>query len=358
MYGVSEIVISGIIALIVCVVCIPLFSVSATRLGLVDEPGGRKQHSGRIPIVGGVAIYLSVLFSGALMGFDTDYFLPLILGLPVLVSGLVDDRQSLSPATRIPIQMLCALAMIYLGNIIIENIGDISGAGQVAFTGIGAILFTVVCTVGVINSINMIDGVDGLSGSLIALSLMPLILYAGQAKDFAAVALLVTTIAAIAAFLFYNSRVVRQRASVFLGDAGSTFLGFMLVWYLIKYTQGDQAVLSPVSAGWILGLPLADTVVVILRRVFDKSSPFAPDRNHLHHRLLDAGFGVKYTVVIMLSLHLAFITVGVVGNAYGSAEPLFFWAFVLVTVMHFVYTPCVIDRLIHIGFGGKRVSEP
>lgn len=357
MYNFGEIVIAGLIALALCGACVPLLSKQAESLGLIDKPGGRKQHDGRVPIIGGLSIYASVLISGALVGFNTDYFLPLLLGLPIVVSGLIDDRSPLTPAVRIPIQIFCSLAMIYLGHIQIESIGDITGAGPVVLIGVAASAFTVVCTVGVINSINMIDGVDGLSGSLIALSLLPLVFYAGTSNDSAAVAVLISLIAAIIAFLFYNSRLVRARATAFMGDAGSTFLGFILVWYLIKYTQGEHSVLSPVSAGWILGLPLADTIVVILRRVVDKKSPLSPDRNHLHHRLLDAGLGVKHTVSIMLVLHILFIVVGMASNSIVGSEPVFFWTFVLVTVLHFLYTPRAIARLIQVEVGGKRLVE-
>lgn len=357
MYGISEIATSGTIALVACGLSVPLLKRLSGRLGLVDMPGGRKQHNGRVPIVGGLSIYVSVLIAGVLMGFDISFFLPMLLGLPILISGLIDDRRSLTPAARIPIQIISSLAMIYIGQIVIENVGDIAGAGQVVLVGWGASLFTVICAVGVINSINMIDGVDGLSGSLIALSLLPLVVYADVANDGAAVALLVSLITAIVAFLFYNARLVRKCASVFLGDAGSTFLGFVLVWYLIKFTQGEQAVLSPVSAGWILGLPLADTVVVILRRVLDKKSPFAPDRNHLHHRLLDAGLGVRITVFIMLGFHVVFIAIGIASNIYGGLEPVFFWAFVLTTVVHFLYTPRAIAHIAELNVGGKRLVE-
>lgn len=353
----QEIIVAAIVALVLCCALVRLMCSQAERLGLVDKPGGRKQHTGLVPIVGGLCVYLSVLISGGVVGFNLAFFLPLLLSLPIVISGLMDDRRPLSPAFRIPIQIVCALGMIYFGQVEIENIGDITGGGQILLVGFAASAFTVVCTVGVINSINMIDGVDGLSGSLIALSLVPMALYAGMSQDTAALALLVSLIAAIIGFLFYNSRLFRSHARVFLGDAGSTFLGFVLVWYLIKYTQGDYAVLSPVSAGWILGLPLVDTVAVMVRRVLDKGSPLAADRNHLHHRLLDTGLGVNKTVLVMLGIQVIFIAVGMISNAYGGAETLFFWIFVLVCGLHFLCTPRGLVRLADSGVMGKRLMD-
>ena len=349
----TDIIISAIISFAICCSVVPLLRVKAATLGLVDKPGGRKHHSGDIPIIGGLAVFLSVLASGAILRLDIAFFLPLILSLPIVISGLVDDRQTLSPTIRIPIQVFSAGAMIYWGGIEINNIGDVTGAGNIIFLGLAAYFFTGMCTVGVINSVNMIDGVDGLSGSLIALSLLPVILFAMLSGDSTAATLLVSLTAAIFAFLLYNCRLFRNHASIFLGDTGSTFLGFILVWHLIKYTQGDNAVLSPISAGWILGLPLADTVVVMLRRILNKQSPLMADRNHLHHQLLDAGLSVNQTVLTMLGIQLTFITIGVLSNFFQNLEPLFFWGFVLATAAHFLYTPLGIKRLTVMEVFGK-----
>lgn len=317
----------------------------ANRLGLVDKPGGRKQHRGHIPIVGGLCVYLSVVLSGFMLNFNWGFFLPLVVGLPIVIVGVLDDRFALSMGLRISTQLAVALGMIFIGQIEINSIGNITGTGDVNLGGAAAVVFTVMSVVGVINSINMIDGVDGLSGSLIGLSLLPLTLFAWLSLDQGAVTLLLSLIAALLAFLLYNSRLFRSHASVFLGDGGSTFLGFILVWYLIKYTQGHAGVLSPVSAGWILGLPLADTIVVMVRRLWNKSSPFTADRKHLHHRFLDAGLGPNKTVLLMLGIQSVFIGIGFLSNTLSGTDPLFFWAFVVVTVAHFAFTPRIVTLM-------------
>ena len=355
MFSVNEFIISTAASFAICCSVIPVLRVKSKGMGLIDKPGGRKQHSGDVPIVGGLAIYLSVLATGALLGQEATFFLPLLLSLPIVISGLIDDRQALSPTIRIPIQIFSAISMVYFGGIEINNIGNVAGLGNISFSGLSAYIFTAICAVGVINSINMIDGVDGLSGSLIALSLLPMILFAELSGDSTAVTLLASLTTAIFAFLLYNCRLLRKHASVFLGDTGSTFLGFILVWHLIKYTQGDNAVLSPISAGWILGLPLADTVVVMIRRVLKKQSPLLPDRRHLHHRLLDAGLGVNQTVLTMLGIQFTFIAVGLSSNIFTDLEPIFFWAFVGLTAVHFIYTPRIIGRLAAAELSGKRL---
>lgn len=342
----TQIILSASISLLLCLLSVPVFRARADKFGLIDEPGGRKQHTGRVPIVGGVAVYLSVLVAGAVLGFDLAFFLPLLVSLPIVIVGVLDDRSPISTSIRIPLQIFCASAMIFFGGIQITNVGDISGTGPVLLFGLVAFFFTVICTVGVINAVNMIDGVDGLSGSLIAMTFLPVTYYALASHDLAGVALLSSLIAAILGFLFYNSRMFRGRASVFLGDTGSTFLGFILVWHLIECTQGPNAVLSPVSAGWILGLPLADTIAVVVRRVINKHSPLAADRTHFHHRLLDAGFCPNKTVLIMLSVQAVLMGVGIIGNNFKGAEPMLFWAFVFLTVAHFIFTPRILNQIV------------
>lgn len=359
MFSLSEIFISGIVAFLICCACVPVFSSRAEYLGLIDRPGGRKQHSGAVPIVGGLSVYLSVVLSGAILGFNAAFFLPLVLGFPILISGLIDDRQSLSPVARMPIQIISAMAMVYVGQVEINSIGNIIGASSpILLVGFGALFFTILCTVGVINAVNMVDGVDGLSGSLIVLILLPLTMYAWISHDLASVGLLVSLVAAILAFLLFNSRLCRSHATVFLGDAGSTFLGFVVVWHLIKYTQGEYFVLSPVSAGWILGVPLMDTVSVMMRRLFNKRSPLQADRTHLHHRLLDAGLGANKTVIVILGFQALFITIGVVGNLFSGADFMLFWIFVVATVLHFFLTHRAITRLFVIKSFRKILVEP
>ena len=123
------------------------------------------------------------------------------------------------------------------------------------------------------------------------------------ASQFVSLQAIAAAIGALGGFLLLNARFKLSAAKVFLGDAGSTLLGFILVYVLIDYSQGDHQIFSPVLAGWILGLPLLDASAVIARRVLDGRSPFKPDRMHLHHRLIDSGLDVKRTVAIMVGFH-------------------------------------------------------
>jgi len=334
---------SVLIAAVLCFSLILWFSAFARRVNLVDRPDERKHHAGEIPIIGGVCIYLSALVALALVHASLTLLTPLLVGAGLVVLGVIDDRVGLSTGVRFPVQVATAMLMMSIGGVGIESIGNVTGQGPVMMGTALSFAFTVVCTVGVINSINMIDGVDGLSGTIVGITLATLAWFNYVAGDMGSVSLLLALLAANLVFLMFNSRMFRSSAAIFMGDAGSTLFGFLLVWYFISLTQGADAVLSPVAAGWIFGLPLMDTVAVMARRVIQKRSPFDADRHHLHHRLLAAGFTPNRVVLIMAGVHLWLVVGGFVCNAYPALEPLFFWAFVLLVCLHFFVTPRITE---------------
>lgn len=341
----SHLITGILISALGCLCATKLFSRLAKNIGFVDRPDIRKQHLGEIPVVGGLAIYFSVLAVVLFLNLSHIASYPVLVGSMLVLIGAVDDRKGLSPLVRIPVQAFAAVCMMYLGQMSIESVGNITGLGAVLLSGGASIAFTIICTVGVINSINMIDGVDGLSGTIIFLTYIPLSYFSWVAGDFDSVILLISFQAAIVAFLFFNARVFRSRASVFLGDAGSMFLGLILVWFLIRLTQGADSSLSPVAAGWIFGLPLVDTISVMVARVLARRSPFSADRTHLHHKLLDSGLSVNQTVLIMAGIHILFIIFAILGNTNDVYEPVLFWSFVAIVVAHYFYTDRWISSL-------------
>jgi len=338
----KHLIFSTLIAAAICAVLILWTSKIARRISLVDRPTARKQHLGEIPIVGGFCIYLAALVALLSVPFSSTAVLPLLTGSGLVILGVIDDRSGLSTLFRFPAQVASALIMISIGSIGIESIGNIFGNGPVVMTGLVSIFFTVMCTVGVINSINMIDGIDGLSGAIVSVTLLVLVYFNYLAGDIASVALMLALLSATLVFLFFNARIFRARAMIFMGDAGSTLFGFLFVWSFIRLTQGDDAVLSPVAAGWIFGLPLIDTVSVMVRRIVNGKSPFEADRNHLHHRFLDVGLTPNRAVVCMTSVHIILMCGGLLCNLLPSFEHVFFWLFVLVVILHFFITPLVL----------------
>jgi len=199
-----------------------------------------------------------------------------------------------------------------------------------------SIPFTVFATVGMINSLNMIDGIDGLSGSVSLVSLLLIALVAFSAGEVGYTLLALGLAGGVVGFLVFNLRFLsQQRARVFMGDNGSMLLGFLFAWMLTALTQGPERAITPVTALWLFAVPLMDTVGVMLRRVWLGKSPFRPDRHHLHHLFIRAGWRVQETVFAIALIQLGLGAVGILGMNAGVPEAMMVAAAVLVFMLYF-----------------------
>lgn len=308
----------------------------APRVGLVDAPCVRKRHDGAIPLIGGLTIFLAIVLSALLSDqwAAKSGIWMLMLGFPILVIGMLDDRHNLSPRLRFLIEIACAVLAAVLFGICLDSLGALL-PGQVLWLGWLAIPFTVIGMVGVINAFNMTDGVDGLAGGL-AFLIFSALGFLAERVDSSVAFQLWTFSAAILGFLFFNSRFFgRAKAAIFMGDAGTLFIGFAIAWYLILLSQGPDAVMQPVTALWLFACPLLDTVSVMIRRIRRGQSPFSADREHLHHIFMLAGFGVNGTVLIILAFQLFFIVFGIAMMDLGTPEWISFATFLGVFVAYF-----------------------
>jgi len=295
----------------------------AFAVGLVDKPSGRKTHAGEIPLIGGIAIFLgagiALLAYALLTEQGRQLLLPIttfLLAAAILLAvGIWDDLRDLPPAVRFAAQILAALAMIAGGGPVISDLGYLSVSGNLITTGVLAIPFTVFVTVGVINSINMSDGLDGLCGNLTMVSLLGLGTAAALWSNSGDFQLINMLSAAVAGFLLFNQRTIwRSQALVFLGDAGSMLLGFVLAWFTIEICQTPVAAISPAAALWFVAVPVMDTVGVMLRRMLAGLSPFHADSQHLHHLLIQSGFTVAETILLLGLGAITGIMVGLLGT--------------------------------------------
>ncbi len=325
------------IALGLTLYLLPILMRLAPRLGLLDQPGGRKDHSGAVPLVGGFAMFLGFVFAILAMQGGFGGLRPLIAGSATLVIvGLLDDMKELSSSSRFVVQIGAALLMVYWGGVRLDDLGYLVSVDNLLELEFWSVPLTVFSVVGVINALNMIDGLDGLAGSISALTVSAMLLLAVVAGEAHYSIVLGTLLMTILAFLVFNMRLPWQpRAKVFMGDAGSMFLGFVLAWCLVDMAQGDQRAMSPAVALWIVGVPLIDTVTLMLRRMLKKRSPFTPDREHFHHILLLAGFGPGSTLAIMVSISATMAAFGLLGHFLEFPEPLMFYLFMLVFVAYF-----------------------
>ncbi len=330
------------VALLATVLLIGLMRPLAVRVGLVDLPNERKDHGTPTPLVGGLAI-----FSGLVIGFflcrngpasltDTEIYSFFGAGLLLVTVGVVDDFLELSPYLKFAAQILAALLMIFGAGIVLTDLGAMTPTGSLLQLGVLAVPFTVFATLGIINALNMSDGLDGLSGSLSLTSLCGLIVAAYAWGGDVDVTLLLTLGAAILGFLLFNRRLLgRQRASVFMGDAGSMFLGLALTWFAISLSQGEARALRPSAALWFLMVPIFDAVSMMLRRILKGRSPFAADREHLHHVFLLAGYTVNETVAIMVGFASLGVFAGLASIYYAIPELIVSGAFLLVGIGYF-----------------------
>jgi len=309
----------------------------AARVGLMDSPGGRKTHANPTPMIGGLGIYLGTLsicmLSPVIMN---DYKVLLALSGFVLFVGVLDDLYDMRVSLRMAMHATAAWVMAVSANVQLTSLGDITFTGPVEL-GLLAIPVTIFATVGVINAINMSDGLDGLSGGLSVISLVLLSLVALSADQSALLSFSQILIVSLLAFLAFNFRLLwKKSALVYLGDAGSTLLGFMIAWLLIASTQGDKAFIAPVYALWFLAVPLMDTVSLMIRRPLRGISPFKPGRDHLHHRLLNMGFDTRQTVLIIHGTALALGGVGLAGHFAGAPQGLMFLLFITLFVIYMI----------------------
>ena len=323
----SGIVISAVIMAVVATVTTVVLARFAPTLGLLDHPGGRKDHTGSVPVVGGIALVVTLLC--AVFFIDRTPVPPAFLAAAAIlvVVSVWDDWKELDHIPRFAAQIAAVLVMVYGAGVELKSVGDLLGWRPIGLA-ILSVPMTVFAVVGVINAVNMIDGMDGLAGSTSMVSLAWFGVAATLSGLSGQAGLAWILCGGLAGFLLLNLRLPWQpRARVFLGDAGSTLLGFALAWLAIDLTQGPGRTMPPIAALWVVLLPLADTVSLMARRRSRGHSPFKPDREHIHHFLLAHGFSVSGALGIMVLASAVFGAVGVFGWRMRVPEPVLFWVF-------------------------------
>ena len=337
-------------AFLVCLVSFPLTIRLSRTIGLVDNPSARKQHSESTPLVGGITVYLVFLAISAILAREwINVSMLAWIGL-VMAIGAFDDMVDLSAINRLGLHAIIIVGIFATDGLVVYSIGDILGTGPLFFATPLAIVLTIIAVLGAVNSVNMIDGIDGLLGCLAVVSLFTLMMIGITADEDGFVhksfttADIATMLGALCAFLLFNSRFFhRKQAAVFLGDAGSTAIGFCIVYLLIDFSQGSNPLISPVTAGWILGLPLLDASAVIGKRLLSGQSPIKPGRDHIHHILLDSGFSVNQTVGALVFLHCLLVFIGVSAKLLAGpyTDIFLFWFFLSLVFLRILLTSSI-----------------
>ena len=313
--------------------------------GIIDKYEKRKDYKGVIVRIGGISILLGTFISIFLCSFllniklDNQIIELSIISFIFFLIGFLDDVFSIKPKPRLALQALTTLiAFNLLENMSFPLFRDINLENHInLILLIFSLILTVIWITGVTNAINWTDGLDGLAGGV------SLVLYSGLffiflSLDLYDYALYSISIAgACYGFLFHNYK----PATILMGDGGSYFLGFNLAALsliasnnLILNTEVNNDFVISLFPFILLGVPITDMCFVILKRIYNSKSPFYPDRNHLHHRLLSSGINYKATILIILLLNISFVSL--VYLLYSKSEFIFisliFYTFLLLSL--------------------------
>lgn len=307
-----------------CIVITLVLARYAEQLKLLAHPGEHRLHQHSTPLVGGLGIYSAILVGLIFLDSSFKNFLPVLMFMCAV--GALDDRFKLPSWSRFLAQGLAAYLMIKMTGVELKSLGFLSPDRELML-GRWSMPMTIFATIGVINAINMSDGHDGLAGSLVLLVLISLFFNGADHG------LILISCAALLGFLLLNLRLFRSRAIVFLGDAGSMMLGLLLAYLLIKHSQ-MKAGIWPVTALWLLALPLIDAVAVLIVRPLRGKSPFAADRIHYHHQLVDRGVSVSLAVGIAVLIQTGFIILGLWAWKMRIADHFQLIAFLILFVLY------------------------
>lgn len=291
----------------------------ARKLGIVDVPGGRKQHNIAVPPIGGLIIFTVFMVFGILSGVvNLQAYWSLYISLIVLlVSGAMDDQFSLHAKIKFPIHIFVAVFIAFLGNVQAAYLGDLFGFG-VVWTGFMSYPLTIIAVVLLINAVNLMDGMDGLAGGVTAVMFLWFMVACIVSGWFEIAQVLGLLVACIAGFLVFNMRNPwRRKASLFLGDAGSMSLGLVLAWFSVLLARSPATPIEPIAVAWIIGFPVFDTCAQFYRRVRAGVDPFMPDRGHFHHHFIDAGVPVRRASVVIILIVAVMGGIGYGGVAVG-----------------------------------------
>ena len=254
-----------------------------------------------------------------------------ICALLIMIFMIFDDFLTIKPILRLLFQFFISALMIGMSGEYISNIGNLLGTGDINL-GILSIPFTIFCVVGIMNAFNMIDGLNGICA---ALALIP-ITYLTFLGNFSYGLLI--PIGAILGFLAYNLGYFGKKRRVFLGDSGSNMLGFAVAFVCIEYSQNisHSSYINPVTALWLVSIPLVDCIAVMTSRAINGIMPFRPGREHLHHRLLNIGIKPKIILFIIVFLSILFSCLGfLIELIYPDKEYISFYAFCSLSLFYY-----------------------
>lgn len=276
----------------------PVVKAFAHKVGAVDIPKDeRRMHNKPIPLLGGLAIFMSFMLAVLLFAEMDRQVKGMLLGAVIIVLlGVIDDIRPLNAIFKFCVQILAAVVAVAHGNVIQFLSNPIFFGDSLYFNlGFLAIPITVIWIVAITNAVNLIDGLDGLSVGVSAINSASLLVISLLVSDVNVAIMVAALLGACLGFMPYNI----NPAKIFMGDTGSTFLGYILAVLSIQGLFKFYTIISFLVPFLILGVPIFDTVTAFFRRILKGQAPWKADRSHIHHKLIDMGYSQKQSVAIL-----------------------------------------------------------
>ncbi|HYE56450.1 MAG TPA: MraY family glycosyltransferase [Chitinophagaceae bacterium] len=307
-----DVLLSLSVSFAITFLAIPVIISVAEMKKLYDVPDERKIHQTPIPSLGGVGIFAGFVLASLLtIGFSvaSEFQFYMAAALVIFFLGLKDDILVISPIKKFIGQVLAAFLIVYKGGIQIQSMHGFLGVYELP--EMYSLILTYFTVIVIINSFNLIDGVDGLAGSLGLMSTLIFGIYFLKIDQLPYAILAFSLAGSLSAFLIFNF----QPARIFMGDTGSLLIGLVNAILVVKFinlgsspTAALPILQSPAIGFTILMIPLLDTLRVFGIRIIHRRSPFSPDRNHVHHLMLDKGLSHRTITLTLVSINMLFIT--------------------------------------------------
>lgn len=283
---------------------------------LIDIPNkNRKFHKRPTPMTGGLSIMISIIFTTILYinlnnlnGYIPVFSLSVITGSLFLIAIMVvNDIKNIKPYLRLILQTLATIIVINQSNIYIHSLGNLFGNGEILLHGIYGKIFTIFCVVGVMNAFNMIDGINGLCSGISIIVFSMIGLFFNAFSD----SLLIIVVGSVIGFMLFNLGVIGKKRYVFLGDHGSNLMGFLVAWLCIYFSQQEVFNFKPITAVWLISIPLIDCIKVMINRWINNKNLYASDRDHIHYIISNRNFSKNKTLLIILFISFSMSSFGI-----------------------------------------------
>ena len=291
---------------IVVSMLVPFIKKIANHVGAMDIPNQRKVHKVPMPRLGGLAIYFGFLVGYMIFGIPSSTMNSILIGsFIIVITGVIDDIKPLKASTKFLGQLASALIIVFYGNLVMH---DVSAFGIIIKFGLLAYPLTIFFILGCINCINLIDGLDGLASGISAIYFLTVGIIATMQSKFGLDSVLTfVMLGSTLGFLLYNF----NPATIFMGDSGSMFLGFMIAIIALLGFK-NVTMTSLIIPLLLIAIPILDTLFAIIRRSLKGQSISLPDKYHIHHQLLNRNLSQKTTVLIIYLIDALFAMASIV----------------------------------------------